>query len=113
MAANSGGTEKKKRGPGRPFEKGKSGNPNGRPKMPEETKEILKAAAPEAAALLVELMRDETQPAKIRKGCAESLLDRVYGKPTQPIDGKMTVAAVEITDDDARAALEALGYVRK
>lgn len=95
------------------FEKGKSGNPHGRPRIPQETKDILKAAAPEAAALLVRFMKDEKQPAKLRKDCAETLLDRVYGKPTQPIDGKVAVATVEITDQDAMAALEALGYVRK
>jgi hypothetical protein len=43
MAANSKATAKKKRGPGKPFEKGKSGNPKGRPKDGESWAAIIKS----------------------------------------------------------------------
>ena len=69
------------------FEKGKSGNPGGRPKMDDETKAILKAAAPEAAKLMVEMMKNPKIQPKLRMQAAEVVMDRVYGKATQPIEG--------------------------
>ena len=85
MAANSKGTAK--RGKGRPFEKGQSGNPSGRPKMDDKTKTILKAAAPDAARLLVEMMNNPVTGEKTRLQAAQTILDRVYGKAVQPIEG--------------------------
>ena len=73
-AENSGRTVR-----GRPFVAGKSGNPGGRPKIDPEVKEILKAAAPEAARRLVELIRSKNE--KIALQACNSVLDRAYGKP--------------------------------
>lgn len=87
MAENSKGTAK--RGKGRPFEKGQSGNPSGRPKMDDKTKAILKAAAPDAARLLVEMMNNPVTGEKTRLQAAQTILDRVYGKAVQPIEGGM------------------------
>lgn len=95
MAANSSGSAKpRNRGKGRPFEKGKSGNPTGRPKESEETKqakrdalEMLRAAAPDAVALLLNVMQDSSVKLDLRTKCAESVMDRVYGKASQPIEG--------------------------
>lgn len=86
MAANSAKTAKK-RGPGRPFAKGQSGNPSGRPKIPKDVKEMLKAAAPDAAKLLIDTINDSEAPRALRLEAAKTLLDRVYGKATQPIEG--------------------------
>lgn len=75
---------------GRPFPKGVSGNPGGRPKINPEVKEILKAAAPEAARLLVEMMYNENP--KIAMWAITDVLDRTQGKPIQAQDINMDVS---------------------
>ena len=111
--AESSGKATKRRGPGKPFAKGQSGNPGGRKAVPQEVKEMLKAATTDAAKLLINTISDDQAKLDIRIRCAEVVLDRVYGKAAQPIDGVLTTARVEIGEDDAQKALEALGYVRK
>lgn len=71
------------------FEKGQSGNPGGRPKVSEDVKTMLKAAAPEAVKLLTETMKDEKVKTDLRIRCAETIMDRVYGKAVQPIEGSV------------------------
>lgn len=63
---------------------GTSGNPGGRPKEDPEMKAILKAACPKAAAKLVELL-DCVNP-KIVLSAANSILDRIYGRPKESVD---------------------------
>lgn len=63
------------------FQKGVSGNPGGRPKGNPEVKEILKAASPEAARVLVELLHSEKD--SIRLTAAQDILDRTEGKAIQ------------------------------
>lgn len=77
---------------GRPFPKGVSGNPGGRPKMNPEVKEILKAAAPEAARLLVEMMYDDNP--KIAMWAITDVLDRTQGKPIQAQDINMDLSGI-------------------
>lgn len=79
---------------GTSFKPGQSGNPAGRPKMSEEAKqasrdalEMLRAAAPDAVALLLNVMQDSSVKLDLRTKCAESVMDRVYGKASQPIEG--------------------------
>ena len=71
------------------FKKGQSGNPGGKKPMDDETKAILKAAAPDAAKLMVKMMNDPKIQPKLRMQAAEVVMDRVYGKATQPIEGSM------------------------
>ena len=79
MAESSEGTAKKKRGTGKPFATGRSGNPGGRPKANPEAKEILKAATPDAARKLVDLLESRTE--KIALAAATEILDRTMGRP--------------------------------
>ena len=69
------------------FQKGVSGNPGGRPKGNPEVKEILKAASPDAARALVELLKSEKD--SIRLAAAQDILDRTEGKAIQMQDINM------------------------
>ena len=75
------------------------GNPGGgRTPMSDEVKEMLKGATADAARLLIETMADESAPLKLRLDCAGAVMDRVYGRPTQPIDGELDAhSAFEVT----------------
>ena len=81
MAANS---EKSARGRGRPFEKGKSGNPNGRPKQTQEQKDALamiRELAPVAVERLRDIICDTSIKADTQLKAIEIILERTYGKP--------------------------------
>lgn len=80
MAAIS---EKRARGIGRPFEKGKSGNPKGRPKQTQEQKDALamiRDLAPEAAECLRDIIRDPKVKVEAKLKAIEIIFDRTYGK---------------------------------
>jgi hypothetical protein len=66
----------------------------GRKPMPESVKKILEAAAPEALKVLIELMRNSSDPS-IKLKAANIIIERQWGKPIQPIGnddtGKLVV----------------------
>jgi uncharacterized protein DUF5681 len=75
---------------------GQSGNPGGRPGGIAEVRELARTHIAEAIERLVKEMNDgETSHARI--AAANALLDRGYGKPTQPIGGDPTGVPVEMT----------------
>ena len=71
------------------FVKGVSGNPSGRKKIPEEVKKMLKESTTEAARLLIDTVHTENASLGYRLDAAKEILNRVYGKSIQPIDGDM------------------------
>jgi hypothetical protein len=79
-------------GRGRPFQKGQSGNPAGRPKQDMTITELARAHCPRAIEVLAELMNDPKATAAARAMAAEKLLDRGYGRPPQ-------LAAVAVSDN--------------
>jgi hypothetical protein len=86
---------------GRPFKKGQSGNPGGRPKVVAEVRELARLHAPEAIAALVEIMTEGKSEAA-RVSAAVALLDRGYGKPAQTIDAPVK-SVREMTDAELMA----------
>lgn len=80
---------KKKRTPTNGFKKGQSGNPSGRPKVPQEIKDMFKAAAPDAVQMLIALCNNECAKDADRIKAAEIILDRHLGKAIQAVDMDM------------------------
>ena len=70
---------------GTPFQKGRSGNPGGRPKIAADVRALAQSHAPaaieELARLMLQAERDET-----RLKAIELLLDRGYGRPVQAVE---------------------------
>ena len=73
---------------GKPFQKGRSGNPGGRPKVVAEVKELARAHTREAIETLVLIMSNPKAAPAARVSAANALLDRGYGKPPQHITGE-------------------------
>lgn len=79
------------------FPSGQSGNPAGRPRVPdevrEELQEIFTAAAPHAARVLVALIDDEDT--RVSTAAAIHVLDRLLGKVTQSINADIRTSSVQ------------------
>jgi Family of unknown function (DUF5681) len=68
------------------FQKGQSGNPGGRPKMPDELKAAMQGLADTAVKVLKDAMNGDDPRARIL--AANAVLDRGYGKPAQTVNAK-------------------------
>lgn len=93
------------------FKKGQSGNPGGRPKTMGEVREAARAHTKEMIDVLVRIAKSgKTDQA--RALAANSILDRGWGKPVQPIDGDgsggaILVKAATLSDDELAAIASA------
>jgi hypothetical protein len=105
------------------FKPGVSGNVNGRPKRPEtiEARRVVadvKAAAREltldAMDTLKLVMKDPKAPPAARVGAATAVLDRGWGKPTQPIEANVNwTDSMNLEEKEAMlAVLEAVKAAR-
>ena len=88
---------------GKPFQKGTSGNPGGRPKAAHSIQELARKHAPEAIKTLADIAKKGTPGARV--SAAIALLDRAYGKPPQfnTSDAQAFLKAVDMTDDELAA----------
>jgi len=82
MAENS-----RRTGKGKPFEKGKSGNPGGRPAKTEAERtleQMCRDKTPEALAVILEIMA-EGESHKVQLSAAQYVIDRGWGKAAQSV----------------------------
>lgn len=86
---------------GRPFQKGTSGNPGGRPKLPEELRFAAREYSLEAIEKLAYWMRSNNPSASIQ--AADKLLDRGWGKSIQGMVVESIGKAYEVTEADEAA----------
>ena len=103
--AQSSSITAKRRGPGRPFPKGVTGNPGGRPRglsafICKETRE-----GQELARYVLTVFRDETARPADRMAAATWLADRGFGKPVQALEHSGTVEGPRPLTPEARALL--------
>lgn len=70
-----------------PWKPGQSGNPGGRRPIPQEVKDALIAATPEATRVLIDLLRSDNE--KIRIQAVQVIYDRAYGKAAATVDVKV------------------------
>lgn len=89
------------------FQKGKSGNPSGRPKVVGELRDLARTHTEEAIETLVKVMRDSDAPPVARATAANAILDRGHGKPTQHVEANVNFLD-KLSDDEQRGLLAAL-----
>ena len=85
---------------GQPFEKGKSGNPGGRPKRTPEEVDLIEACrtkTPEALNTILELMEGSDND-RVKLAAAQYVLERGWGKAPERIE--LLAATVDLTADD-------------
>lgn len=83
MSQNS--QDQPRRGQGRPFRKGQSGNPGGRPKEDGDVKLLARQHTVAAIERLAHWLMSDNAKASV--SAAQALLDRGYGRAPQAITG--------------------------
>ena len=91
------------------FAAGLSGNPGGRPKEIAEIRELARAHTAEALGTLAAIMHSTDAPPGARIAAANALLDRGWGRPTQPLAGDDSAPPVQLSREErSQAAVAAI-----
>lgn len=94
------------------FTPGQSGNPNGRPKMPEDMRQMLRDAGPELVRKLLEYT-EHSNP-KVAMWAITEALNRGYGKPVQMQDVALDVSGgLDVDAHIRRVAMEMVDLDRR
>jgi hypothetical protein len=98
---------------GRPFPKGVSGNPGGRPaqgpdrrKIEADARLLARSCGPEAVEELRTIMKDPAAPYMAKIIAANSLLDRGWGRPPVSVEVYEAVARPQEREGSAREIIE-------
>lgn len=75
--------------------------------MPEELRKMAQAKAPDALKIALELM-DSADSDTVRLAAAREVMDRGYGKPTQPTELTGTLDVTAMTAEQRQARLDEL-----
>src|SRR5262245_13614185 len=91
----------RRRGKGRPFEKGNTIGRHGRRKRDPTVTQLCRDASPEAVETLIKIMRDERAPHGVRAHCADKIIERAWGKAPahNTVDIQHNVRAADLSDD--------------
>ena len=95
------------------WEKGKSGNPGGRPKGYGDVRELARTHTEAAVAVLVTIMNDTGAAPSARASAASSVLDRAWGRPELAITASVGESYADVLrrinqEADAEEAEKAL-----
>lgn len=85
------------------FVKGKSGNPGGRPKVPEPFKELVQSKSVPALERIIEIMENPASKPGDVFMCAKLILEYANGKPTDNMNlthGFVGDFSLEMCSDD-------------
>ena len=86
------------------FQRGRSGNPGGRPAVISKVQELARQHMPAAINRLVAIMNDPKASASAQVAAASAIIDRGYGKPLQSIEASgFSRPASELSDDELAA----------
>jgi hypothetical protein len=81
------------------FQKGRSGNPGGRPKVTGHVRELAQAKSAQAFEKVVSLIDDEDP--RVALAAAQEVLNRAYGKPTAHVEADLRVPYVIETPEQS------------
>jgi len=86
------------------FQKGQSGNPGGRPKLPDKLQSRLRSLTPRAIDAVARALDSDDEKTALQ--AANFVFDRIYGKPVQAVE-QQTNVDVRVLHLEAVKALNA------